>query len=435
LMMEIVEDYQDCRIFNLSINSSVPCRTRHMSAWGATIDKLSHEEDVLFIVSAGNITSPEIKHYLTNGETYPAYLLNLQNRIANPAQSSFCLAVGSINHATFDDGFWQSIGDADDASPFSRTGFGLWGMIKPDVVEYGGGLVKSATGNLVVPRNEVCTQLVRSTLHGGNFVGNDDMGTSFSAPKVSHIAGKLEAMYAEEPICLLRALIIHGARLPKGLFLNPSIEAIRHLGYGVPSLSRVTTNSPHRVTLYTTSDIKAEEGHIYAVKVPAEMRSPGNEFDVLIEVTLTYSAQTRRTRQKTKSYLATWLDWESSKKGESYEMYRDFAMRQIQGVEIEYDKSRKQLETWDWKLGDRGNRGDVAGMRRNDSTAQKDWAIVKSYDLPEELSFSIRGHKGWDNNKEEVPYAFVISFEMINKELEIYESVRIENAIEVEIRV
>lgn len=434
LMEEIVDDSEGCRLFNLSVNSSVPCRTRHMSAWAASIDKLIHEKDVLFIVSAGNVISPDIRMHFANGERYPNYLLNLQNRIANPAQSSFCLAVGSINHNRFDDGFWQSLGEADDASPFSRTGFGLWGMIKPDVVEYGGGLVKSLTGNFLASRADVCPQLIRSTLHGGNFIGNDDVGTSFSAPKVSHIAGQLEKMYGDENVCLIRGLIIHGARLPKQMFLNPTIEDIRHFGYGIPSLSRVTTNSPHRITLYTTASIRAEEGHIYAVKVPTELRSPGNEFDVLVEVTLVYSAKTRRTRQKTKSYLATWLDWESSKKGERYAAFQAFAMKQIQGIDTNYDdEARRLLDTWDWKLGDRSNRGEIAGMRRNDSTAQKDWSIIKSHELPEELSFSVRGHRGWDNNREEVPYAFIISFEMINRELEIYETIRIENEIEIEI--
>lgn len=433
LMEEIVGDYEESRIFNLSINSAVPCRTRHMSAWAATIDKLSHEEDVLFIVSSGNITLPEVKHYITNGSAYPGYLLNAQNRVANPAQSGFCLAVGSINHTAFDDGFWQSIGERDDISAFSRCGLGLWGMIKPDVVQYGGGLVKTVSGNLVSSKTEVCPPLVRSNLHGGSGTGQDDIGTSYSAPKVSHIAGKLETLYGDESICLIRALIIHGARLPKALFLNPTFEAIRMLGYGIPSLERVTTNSPHRVTLYTSSEIRAEEGHIFSVKIPEEMRSQGNDHDILLEVTLTYTAQVRRTRQKTKNYLATWMDWESSKKGELLPDFVNFAISQLHGLETQYDRTRSTLETWNWKIGDRKNRGEVEGMRRNDSTAQKDWAIIKSYDLPEELCFSVRGHRGWDNNREAIPYALVISLEMLGKELEIYESVRIENEVESEI--
>jgi hypothetical protein len=433
LMEEIVEDYQESRIFNLSINSAVPCRTRHMSAWAATIDKLSHEEDVLFIISSGNITLPEVKHHITNGSAYPAYLLNAQNRVANPAQSGFCLAVGSINHTTFNDGFWHSIGERDDVSAFSRCGLGLWGMIKPDVVQYGGGLVKTASGSLVSSKTEVCPPLIRSNLHGGRGTGQDDVGTSYSAPKVSHIAGKLETLYGEESICLIRALIIHGARLPKTLFLNPTYEAIRTLGYGIPSLERVTTNSPHRITLYTSAEIRAEEGHIFSVKIPDEMRSPGNDFDVLLEVTLAFTSQVRRTRQKTKNYLATWMDWESSKKGETLDGFVNFAISQIHGYETQYDKARSNLDTWNWKIGDRKNRGEVESMRRNDSTAQKDWAIIKSFDLPEELCFSVRGHRGWDNNREAIPYAFVISLEMLGKEMEVYEAIRIENEIEIEV--
>ena len=47
------------------------------------------------------------------------------------------------------------------------------GMIKPDVVEYGGGLSISKTGNIVSIKNELSPVLVRSTLHGGSAIGND----------------------------------------------------------------------------------------------------------------------------------------------------------------------------------------------------------------------------------------------------------------------
>ncbi len=54
----------------------------------------------------------------------------------------------------------------------------------------------------------------------------------------------------------------------------------------------------------------------YQVKVPEQMRSAGQDYDVLIEVSLSFMAKPRRTRRKTQSYLSTWLDWESSKLNE-----------------------------------------------------------------------------------------------------------------------
>jgi hypothetical protein len=42
------------KIFNHSINSNVPCPTQRMTSWAAKLDQLSHEQEVLFIQSAGN---------------------------------------------------------------------------------------------------------------------------------------------------------------------------------------------------------------------------------------------------------------------------------------------------------------------------------------------------------------------------------------------
>jgi hypothetical protein len=64
---------------------------------------------------------------------------------------------------------------------------------------------------------------------------------------------------------------------------------------------------------------------------------------------------------------------------------------------------------------------------------QKDWAITKSFGLNDVVSFAIRGHKGWDKNQEEIPYASTISIEAINQNIPIYEPIRIENQVEIEV--
>ena len=48
------------------------------------------------------------------------------------------------------------------------------------------------------------------------------------------------------------------------------------------------------------------------------------------------------------------------------------------------------------------------------------------------MSFAVRGHKGWDKTKGEVNYSLVVSIEILNSNLEIYEAIRIENEIEIE---
>ncbi len=55
---------------------------------------------------------------------------------------------------------------------------------------------------------------------------------------------------------------------------------------------------------------------------------------------------------------------------------------------------------------------------------QKDWAIVKSYDLCESFYIAVVGHEGWNNDPNAtVPYALVVSFEAVNTNIPIYTSI------------
>lgn len=433
LMKIITDDNEDCSIYNLSINSKSAFRTKHMSTWAATIDSIIHGKNVLFIISAGNILKDVIQYYIRNGENYPTYLMNPYSRLANPAQSSFALTVGSINHSEFEDDDWKSLGNNGDISAYSRIGAGIWGKIKPDVVEFGGGLIVSKNGTSLIRENEhTATELIRSTLHGGGAYSTDSTGTSFATPKVTHIVAQLKKLYPDENVNLLRALVIQGARLPNQHFQNPTTQSIKQFGYGLPSLERVTKNSEQRISFYNTGEIKAEEGHIYLLKLPDVLTNQGDEFDILIEVTLAYTAKVRRTRQKTKSYLSSWLDWTTSKIDEPFNDFKEYVLKEIEDTATDYDKeARKLLDDYPWKIRERNNWGEVEEINRNNSTAQKDWAIIKSYQLPKELSFAVRAHKGWDKNMEEIPYALTVSIEVLNVSIPIYEAIKIENEIEI----
>jgi hypothetical protein len=432
LVKNIVNDNDECKIFNLSINSYTPYRKKHMSMWASMIDSLINEKNVLFIISAGNIRFDTIQQYISNGNIYPGYLNETVCRVLNPASSSFGITVGSINHNSFEDGDWKTLGELNEVSGYSRTGPGIWGHIKPDVVEYGGGVVFSKNGAITVKEHgETATELIRSTLNGGNAYGKDSVGTSFAAPKVAHIAAKLSQLYPEESVNLTRAFIAQGARLPGGHFQNPVATSIQHFGYGVPSIDRVTKNSDHRITFYSTGNIKSEEGHLYSLAIPSELRNPADEYDILIEVTLAYTAKIRRTRQKTKSYLSTWLDWSTSKIAESFESFKDFALSEIEQRRTNYNPDdRNSLPGFPWKISNRSDNG-VNNFNRNNSTLQKDWTIIKSYELHDQISFAVKAHKGWDKNKSPVNYALTVSLEILGANIPIYESIRIENEVEI----
>jgi Subtilase family len=436
LISKIVKFYQGergTRIFNHSIAGSTPCRTQYMSAWAAEIDNLSWQHDILFIVAAGNLpidtnlgnSRLSIRDRLQQGKIYPDYLLSDSCRVPNPAQSFQSLTVGSVSLQTFRDLSRQSIAQQDYPSSFSCTGLGIWDSIKPEVVEYGGDLVYDGgtQPNLTYPP-AVCPDLVCSTLNGGPMSARDTVGTSFAAPKVAHIAACLAAELPNENCLLYRALIVQSARFPDWVE-NTNFDlysAIRLLGYGIPNLDRALGNSNNRITLIARGErrIAARQAQIYEVSLPDGLRSSGEDLDIRIEVTLSYKAQPRRTRRARRKYLSTWLDWECSKKGEVPERFLDRVLK-------EYDVPAEAEESesiFNWVLNKRKNWGQARNVSRQEGTLQKDWAIIKSYDLRESFCIAVVGHEGWNNDPNAtVPYALVVSFEAVDTNIPIYTSI------------
>lgn len=447
LLGDIVEFYYGTtktRIFNHSITGSVPCRTQYMSAWAAGIDNLTWEKDILLIVAAGNLplsgrighTRLSVQEHLTAKRPYPNYLLENSCRIANPAQSFQALTVGSISLASYRELSSSSISQKDKPSAFSCSGLGIWDTIKPEVVEYGGDLVKdeSIPPNITSPK-EVCPELVRSTLNGGPAVAADNIGTSFATPKVSHIAACLAAELPDESCLLHRALIVQSARWPEWTVADNinKLHVIRQIGYGIPNIDRALGNSLNRITLITTGNrrIKARQAHVYQVKLPEELRTQGEEHEILVEVTLSYKAQPRRTRRNRRKYLSTWLDWDCSKKGEDPEKFLERILKEYDATE----NSEKGETVFQWTIGKKSkNYGKVDGVSRSAGTVQKDWTVVKSFELREAFCIAVVGHEGWNNDPDaEAPYSLVISFEAIASNIPIYSPfVQAQVVIEVE---
>ncbi len=452
LMNDLVNEYLPTRIYNLSINSWVPCRINHMSQWAASIDKLIWENDIIFIISVGNIFKsgangkPGIRDFLNNGRNYPDYLLS-ENfcRIANPSQSSFALSVGSVTIGEFEDqdriSFGKQNGGLPGPSPFSRTGLGLWGMIKPDVVELGGDLIREKNRNPnIVEHPDTSPHLVKSVQTSNEATGKDRVGTSFAAPKVSNLVATLQNEFPDMGCLFYRGLVVQSARLPEYAFNNPTTDYLRHFGYGLPSVDRALSNNRQRITLFSNGQLNAKHADIYSVKIPADVNRPGEEFDVLMEVTLSYKANPRRTRMRTNSYLSHWLDWRTSKIGEPFDEFQARIINLSEEAEDSNDEDEEddpfaefRYPEMPWKIRERTNLGEIRNVKRQDNTLQKDWLIMKSYNIPDSLGIAVMGHKGWSPDLEEkLPYTLLVSFEALNTELDIYTPIKVSNEIEIE---
>lgn len=424
------------KVFNHSINANLPCPKRRMSAWAAKLDQLSHEQEVLFIQSAGNQTrlgngdhaNPGLAAHLDAGKQPPDHQLEDSMRVANPAQSLHALTVGSVSPRAFEDANLRSFATAEHlASGFSRTGYGEpWSVVKPEVVEVGGDLVYAKTSpRQPRVRSEVAVELLNSTMHGAPAFSKDGVGTSFAAPKVAHVVAHLQNRFPAASPLLYRALIVQSARWPDWAENESNKDKVlRLIGYGVPSLERATSNSQSRVTLITSDAeiISSKQLHLYTIRIPEELRSAALEARIRVDVTLAYTALPRRTRARRTGYLETWLDWESSKFGEPRDVFFD---RMQNGGASVYEEFR-------WTLHKREGWGEAEETSRNRGTVQKDWATFDSFELPEEFAVAVRSHIGWNHlpGAGKARYCLAVSFEVIKGEVPLYSLIK--NAISLE---
>jgi hypothetical protein len=451
LLEEIVNHFyfspSNTRIYNQSLNTLYPCRLVHMSPWAAAIDMLSWSHDILFVVSAGNL-SPDrpsasnlrlgIRDHLSRGRNYPKYLLEPSSRISDPGQSFQSITVGSVGIGELK-GLYNSLSKHSEPSSFSCAGPGIWGTIKPEVVEFGGDFAVDVGNppNFITHRN-LSPELVRSTMFGGKEYSRDAIGTSFAAPKVTHILAALEKNLPKHPTLLYRALLIQSARWPKWAEnARNKDEIILSLGYGIPDINRAIHNSENRVTLITSEEtiIKAKQVHIYEVKIPKELRNPAEDFNFRLDITLSYKAEPRRTRRNKRRYLSTWLDWKTSKKNESSESFLNRVIEHTSDELID-DNTGEDSGMFNWMIREQDRYGSIQGINRNNGTIQKDWAYIKSHELEKSFYIAVIGHKGWNVDPEaSVPYSMAITFESINPNIEIYSKIALLNEIEIEERI
>jgi len=307
-------DYQ-IRVVNISLGNSNEIwhknYTRQLPL-ASIIDELAYMyPNVVFIISTGN----QDPLYLDGHETiemlktnYPKYLIQNDNcKIVNPATSALALTVGSIAQPinTQIERFGEEqikipIADENQPSPFTRTGPGINGMIKPELVEYGGNLIlynnsgrisEDVGGKLLLLSSKASTDLLRF-----------DSGTSFSAPKISHIAGQIANRYPQRSANYIKNMLLSGANYPfipdDNFYGSKEGKALSdHLnvsGFGVPSLERAINSFDNRVVLFDESTLQLNKVKVYQIQIPEDdFNSTGNKR---IISTLTFTPETRLTR-------------------------------------------------------------------------------------------------------------------------------------------
>lgn len=297
-----------CKVFNLSYGDLNKVYDRgHVRGLAYTLDRLTRELGVLFVVSTGNLTADGLPaDPLAN---YPDYLLQEHARLLDPATALNAVTVGGIarHEATrgqqvrphlIDD---RPIARAGHPFPLTRSGPSINGAIKPDFVEHAGNLaVVQLTGRTTHRGLGVVTT------NGGFAAGaafREEIGTSFAAPAVAHRAAKLLRRVPDASHNLLRALLgAHaGWPSPSVSLLNPNDNAegceklTRLVGYGCINDGALEQSLDNVVSLICEEQIGNDRCQFYAIPIPDELWD-GRPRTREVTVALAYSPVVRTTR-------------------------------------------------------------------------------------------------------------------------------------------
>lgn len=297
-----------CRVFNLSYGDlNKVYDGRHVRGLAYTLDRLTRELGVLFVVPAGNLLSSQLP--ADTHASYPEYLFEGHARLLDPATSLNALTVGglSLNEATrnaqrhpntIED---HVLARAEQPFPLTRSGPSASGAIKPDVVAHAGNIALRRTGG-----GTDHAGLGVMSLNGGFALGpafKEDIGTSYAAPQVAHQAARLLAEVPDASPSLLRALIGAHARWPQACeaLLNPSNNAegrdklLRLVGYGRVDDTALFRSLDNTVTLLAEERVGNDQHHFFELPLPDSFWDGGRRTRE-VTVALAYSPAVRTTR-------------------------------------------------------------------------------------------------------------------------------------------
>jgi len=327
------EEY-DCRIFVVSLGDvNAQYGRNRVGPWAATLDELVRELDILVFVSAGNRDSPRSGETVEEAITgYPGYLLETNNHLCEPAGGCNVVTVGSLAngsglgpHHGFD-AHIQAITQEFEPSPFSRSGPGAGGIMKPDFVDIGGTLVFDAPSaslrsapqipeaGVITLSHDVARQLLTSSV-----------GTSFAAPMLANKAAELLRLFPDASANLIRALMVGAAATPAACDLRlvgmDDEDRARIRGNGIVDTLRAGYSDEHRVVLYTEDQLAINHFAIYSVPIPQEFQGNGRRT---IRVSLAFDPPVRRTRAE---YIGTKMNFRLLRGCPLEEVFQHFRSR------------------------------------------------------------------------------------------------------------
>ncbi|MEM7347789.1 MAG: S8 family peptidase, partial [Chloroflexota bacterium] len=459
LMREIVAEFhrsmpQQCKIFNLSLNT-VPHPQQAMSNWAEELDNLSAQNDLMFVVSAGDLSPEDIVDFILEEHGYPEYLLDPYARLRDPGQAYSALTVGAIAGQPIAPlPPWKDahvIAPAEYPAPFTRNGVPqAGGIVKPDVVEVGGNLLR---GSELGSAPELAVLAANRNFATGQ--SDQPLGFHYGAgvatAKVTNLAGRIQAQHPEATANLIRALVVNSADWPSAFVnnLTPNPDKptpkdaretmLRLCGYGVPQADKALSANTHCMVFVAEDKFSwVAEDRNTSGRYPAKVSfftirlEPDDLFQlppatrVRVSITLTYNPEVRKTQRR--RYQAVNMRWELKRQNEATDDFYTRWMREVEGKEDE--ETPEELEgvrpkPWPWQLKPVLNPG---GRVRRGSVI-RDWFDTYVHDLPHTLEIvTLAMVAPWRKppNPLTQPFALVVSIEALDQAIPIYDNVRVQ---------
>jgi hypothetical protein len=420
------------KVVNISLGNSNEIWHKHYDRQlplAALIDELAFDfQDVVFIVSTGN-QSPLTDYESISEiiENYPSYLIKKDDfRIINPATSALALTIGSIageerieQERYGAEKIKTVIAKVHQPSPFTRTGLSINGMIKPELVEYGGNMILSENYGRIVEDKGGKLALLNNQVTGD--IIKFDVGTSFSAPKVAHLAGKIANQFPDKSANFLKNMLLLGADypfLPTKDFYNTENKKKAeqcHLsvcGYGLSNYEKSINSFDNRTVLWNEGEIALNQIKVYSLQLPELFFEESGKKKII--VTLTFTPETRATRGD--SYLGNRMEFhlfhsiDPQKLIEKYGVIND-----VEQTDVPDDLKKFEIDFF------------PGANTRKAGCHQKAWKIYqrKPTNIPKSpISLVILNVNKWITDQTKMQdYCISVTFEH-EKEIELYNAIR-----------
>jgi hypothetical protein len=232
------------RIFNFSLNIEEHVTSNGYSIPAQILDKIAEDNDVIFIISAGNTHPSHARQEwpLDPVEVLKTFVSTRNDSLKVPAESCRNISVSALNPPAINGIVPYGLSNYSCRGVSSRTG------LKPDLAHIGGSGTEHPTeGHGLFSVNE-----------NGHIV--DGCGTSYAAPNVAKTIASLEnAIEGDVSRETLMALSVHNAIVPEPFNDRKLNTVAKHLiGFGVPQSSHeILDGSNNAITLVFANRITA----------------------------------------------------------------------------------------------------------------------------------------------------------------------------------